>query len=85
MEAALIHLEPKQKRGLERRARQRKTSLSSEVRSAVDLYLELPPDVEKELSFLAQAASQAADRMIRDLERTIATVDKALKRMEKVR
>lgn len=85
MEAALIHLEPKQKRGLERRARLRKTSLSKEVRSAVEMYLELPPDAEKELSLLARAASEAADRMIADLDRTIAVVDKNLKRMEKRR
>ena len=83
METALIHFEARQKRGLERRARQRKTSLSGEVRKAVDLYLELPPDTKKELTLLGRAANEAADRMIRDLDRTITVVGRTLRRMGK--
>ncbi len=42
MATALIHLDPKQKKRLARRAKLRGKSFSQEVRDAVDLYLDLP-------------------------------------------
>ena len=38
-----IYINPRQRKRLFDRARKRKTSFSEELRSAVDLYLELPP------------------------------------------
>ena len=83
MAAALIHFDPKQKRQLSRRAKQRGRSFSQEVRNAVDLYLSVPVETEEGLAVLAKAANQAADRMIKRLDETIARVDRTLKQYRK--
>jgi hypothetical protein len=85
MATALIHLDPKQKKRLARRAKLRGKSFSQEVRDAVDLYLDLPVESEKELSALARAANQSAGRMIKKLDETIAYVDRILKSMRKTK
>jgi Ribbon-helix-helix protein, copG family len=85
MATALIHLDPKQKRRLQRRARLRGKSFSQEVRDAVDLYLDLPVGTENELKTLARMARESADRSIARLDETIAYVDRALKAMSKPR
>lgn len=82
MATALIHLDPKQKERLARRAKRRGRSFSQEVRNAVDMYLELPAD-EEELGILARAANEAADRMIVRLDETIAYLDRGLKVIRK--
>jgi len=84
MTAALIHFDPKQKRLLTRRAKERGRSFSQEVRNAVDLYLSVPVETEEGLSVLAKAANEAADRMIKRLDETIAHVDRTLKQYRKV-
>lgn len=81
MTTALIHLDPKQKKRLARRAKLRGKSFSQEVRDAIDLYLDLPVESEEELSALARAANQSADRMIKKLDETIVHVDRILKQM----
>jgi hypothetical protein len=43
-----VYVAPRQRKRLFQRARKRKTSFSDELRSAVDLYLELPPDWDLE-------------------------------------
>ena len=85
MATALIHLDPKQKKRLARRAKLRGKSFSQEVRDAVDLYLDLPVETEKELSALARAANQSASRTIKKLDETIAYVDGILKSMRKTK
>ena len=84
MAAALIHFDPKQKRLLTRRAKEHGRSFSQEVRNAVDLYLSVPVETEEELSALAKAANEAAGRMIKRLDETIAHVDRTLKQYRKV-
>jgi hypothetical protein len=42
MATALIHMDPKQKQRLAKRAKLRGKSFSQEVRNAIDLYLDLP-------------------------------------------
>src|SRR5205823_56033 len=79
MATALIHMDPVQKQRLARRAKLRGKSFSQEVRDAVDLYLDLPVEYEEELRGLAKAANQAADRMIKNLDETVAYVDRILK------
>jgi hypothetical protein len=79
MATALIHMDPKQKRQLARRAKQRGKSFSQEVRTAVDLYLAMPIESEEELSLLARSANRSADRTIKKLDETIAYVDRVLK------
>jgi hypothetical protein len=83
MATALIHLDPRQKRRLTRRAKQRGKSFSQEVRDAVDLYLSLPIEHEEELGILAKAANHSADRMIKNLDETIAYVDGILRQQKK--
>ena len=85
MAAALIHFDPKQKRLLTIRAKQRGKSFSQEVRDAVDLYLSVPVEQEAELAAMAKAANEAADRMIKRLDETIALVDRNLKKIGKGR
>jgi hypothetical protein len=79
MATALIHMDPKQKQRLAHRARLRGKSFSQEVRDAVDMYLDVPVKNEAELRGLARAANQAADRMIKNLDETIAYVGRVLK------
>lgn len=81
MATALIHMDPKQKQRLAKRAKLRGKSFSQEVRNAIDLYLDLPVESEAELSALARAANQSADRMIKKLDETIVHVDRILKQM----
>jgi hypothetical protein len=79
MATALIHMDPVQKQRLARRAKLRGKSFSQEVRDAVDLYLDLPVESEAELHGLAKAANHAADRIIKNLDETIAYVDRVLR------
>jgi hypothetical protein len=81
MATALIHMDLKQKQRLAKRAKLRGKSFSQEVRNAIDLYLDLPVESEIELSALARAANQSADRMIKKLDETIVHVDRILKQM----
>jgi hypothetical protein len=79
MVTALIHMDPVQKQRLARRAKLRGKSFSQEVRDAVDLYLDVPVESEEELHALAKAADQAAGRMIKNLDETVAYVGRVLK------
>src|SRR5271154_4723227 len=79
MATALIHMDARQKQRLARRAKLRGKSFSQEVRDAVDLYLDVPVESEAELRGLAKSANHAADRMIKNLDETIAYVDRMLK------
>jgi hypothetical protein len=83
MATALIHIDPKQKARLARRAKKRGRSFSQEVRNAIDMYLDIPVETEEELSILARAANESAKRSIKRLDETIEFVDQVLKRMRK--
>ena len=85
MKPALVHFHPRQKQRLTRRAQQRGRSFSQEVRNAVDLYLELPPEAVEEFEGLAAAARQSIDRTLARLDDAISSVDEVLKRREKGR
>jgi Ribbon-helix-helix protein, copG family len=85
MATTLIHLDPKQKKRLARRAKLLGTSFSQEVRDAIDLYLDIPIETEENLSALASEANCAADGMIKKLDETIAGVDCTLGQMRKSR
>ena len=79
----MIHLDPKQKARLARRAKRRGRSFSEEVRNAIDMYLDIPVETEEQLSLLARAANESAKRSIKRLDETIAFVDQVLKRMRR--
>ncbi len=83
MATALIHLDPKQKARLTRRAKKFGRSFSQEVRTAIDLYLDFPVEDEEELVVLAREAKAAANRSIKRLDETIAYVDRGLKAIRK--
>jgi hypothetical protein len=85
MATALIHIDPKQKQRLAKRAKLRGKSFSQEVRDAVDLYLDLPVETEEELETLARVARESADRSIARLDDAIAHIDRGLKAMRKSR
>jgi hypothetical protein len=83
--ATTIYLTGKQRKGLFRRARTRRTSFSEEVREALDLYLDLPPDFEKErLAALAKEASASMDRSIAKLDEAIAFCRKTVERIDEL-
>ena len=81
MKAALVHLEPRQKARLAKRARLRGNSFSQEVREALDFYLEIPPRQIEELQMLAHEANRSADRILKRLDETTEAVGRVLKRM----
>ena len=85
MATALIHLDPKQKARLARRAKKRGRSFSQEVRNALDLYLDIPAENEEELRMVARAANESARRSIERLDETIAYVDSILKSMRRAK
>jgi hypothetical protein len=84
MATALTHLNPKQKQRLARRAKKQGKSLSQEVSKAVDFYLSVLPETQKELTMVAKAANQATDRVIKNLDQTITHVDRVLKERRRI-
>jgi hypothetical protein len=77
-----IYLSPKQRQGLFRLARKRKTNFSKELRSAVDFYLQLPPDVDlKDLEALARGEDASLDPMLDD---AVARVKLTVKRLNAI-
>ncbi len=83
--ATTIYLTGKQRKDLFRRARRRETSFSEEVREALDLYLDLPPEFDKEgLAALAKEANAAMDRSIARLDETIATCRKVMEKLDEL-
>ena len=83
MATALIHLDPKQKQRLTRRAKKQGKSFSQEVRNAVDMYLDVSAEDQEQLKLLAHAANESADRTIKKLDETIAYVDRVLRSIRK--
>jgi len=80
LKPALVHLDPKQKNRLARRARRNGRSFSQEVRNAVKLYLEITPEDADKLKILAAMANESMDRTIARMDAAIAAVDRVLKR-----
>jgi len=85
MATALVHLDPKQKARLARRARKLGRSFSQEVRTAIDLYLDFPVENEEALTALAREAKRSAARSIKRLDETIVYVQRGLMTMGKSR
>jgi plasmid stability protein len=71
--AMTAYLSDKQRKALFSRARRHGTSLSAEVRKAIDLYLEFAPEFNKEsLAVLAKEANASLNRSIARLDDAIA-------------
>jgi hypothetical protein len=80
-----IHLHWKQKRQLMRRARKTRSTVSQELRDAVDLYLSISVKEQKQLELCARAANKSAGRMIKKLDAAIAYTDRALSSLGKTK
>ena len=74
-----IYLTPSQKQALHKRAKQAQTTVSEEIRTALDKHLERDREqAEAELSILAGEANRALDRMIKKLDESHAGISKLL-------
>jgi len=81
MPATLVQIDAKQKTRLARLAKLNRHSFSQELQYAIDLYLVLSPDIDKELEALARSANQPAKRGSRRLNRTLGFVSRALEKL----
>jgi hypothetical protein len=68
-----VYINPQQRKRLFQRARRRKSSFSQELSEAIDLYLDFPPDIERESwAALAKEANASLNRSIARLDKAIA-------------
>ena len=88
MRPTRVHLNQRQKGQLVKRARISGKTVSEEVRSAIDFYLDLPIRkairTEEELAGFFCVANRSADRIVRKLDETILHVNRVLKSKVKV-
>lgn len=64
-----VYINPQQRKRLFQRARRRKSSFSEELREAIDLYLDFPPDINREnLAALAKEANASLNRSVAMLD-----------------
>jgi len=72
-----VYITPQQRKRLFQRARRRKTSFSDELRTALDLYLDLPPDFDGEaFAALVREANASMDRSIAKLDETLTFLER---------
>lgn len=77
-----VYITPQQRKRLFERARKRNTSFSNELRSAVDLYLNLPAGFsQEELEMLATEAKASIDRSVARLDAASARLKQAAGRL----
>jgi len=83
--ATTVYITPKQRKALFARARKRNTSFSEELRSAVDLYLDLPADFDEE-SFGAfiQEAKVSMHRSIGKLDESIDRLKQTIHKLDEL-
>jgi hypothetical protein len=81
MPATLVQIDAKQKARLARLAKLNGHSLSQELQYAIDLYLVLSPDIDKELEALAHAGNQSGKSSVKRLDKTIAYLRRGLEKM----
>lgn len=86
MQSALIHLAPKQKSALKARARKKGSSVSAEVREAIDLYLAAASPAEMEaLDLLSRQAAEDLRHMDRTLDDINAKFDRLFAEIGRLR
>jgi hypothetical protein len=81
MPATLVQIDAKQKARLARLAKLNGHSFSQELQYAIDLYLVLSPDIDKELEAIARAANEPAKRGSKRLNKTLRFVSRALEKL----
>ena len=78
-----IYLSPSQKRAVARRAKEANTTVSEEIRAALDKHLQKErAQAEAELEVLAGEANRALDRMIKNLDESHAVVSRLFAEMK---
>ena len=86
MQSTMVYLTAEQKEGLARRARERKTKVAAEIRSAVDAYLTGVTQQELELLDAAtRRAKEDIDAMLKDTAQILADHKRFMKEMAKLR
>ena len=86
MQSLLIHLEPKQKKALKARAKQKGSSLSEEVRQAIDVHLNGATAAEMEaLDVLSRQAEVDLQHMNNSLDAAIAKLDSTFDEIARIR
>lgn len=79
-----IYLTPTQKRAIAKRAKAAQTTVSEEIRIALDKHLRSDnEEAERELSLLAHEANRALDRMIEKLDESHTAVTEVFKTRNK--
>lgn len=78
-----VYLTSKQRKGLFARARKHKSTFSEELRAALDMYLDLPDEVDaKALESMAREAKAAAERSLVRLDATIDLLKGTARRLD---
>ena len=86
MQSTMVYLTPEQKEGLARRARERKSKVAAEIRSAIDAYLAgvTPQEIEL-LDAATRRAKEDIDAMLKTTEQMLADHKRFLREMQKLR
>jgi len=80
-----MYINPQQRKRLFHRAQRRKSSFAEELREAIDLYLDFPPEFDKDsLAALARKATASLDRSIAKLDDTISYCRKSMARIDEL-
>lgn len=82
----MVYLTPEQKEGLARRARERRTKVAAEIRSAVDAYLAgITPQELELLDVATKRAKEDIDAMIETADEILRTHERFMKEIRKLR
>lgn len=86
LQSTMVHLDPEQKKDLQRRAKEKGSSMSAEIRQAINLYL---ADVSPTELAVLDAATRRAEQDIADMtasmRRTIELLDQAFAQIDAIR
>ena len=86
MQSLLVHLEPKQKKALKAHAKKKGSSLSAEVRQAIDVHLNGVTAAEMEaLDVLSRQAEVDLQHMNNSLDAAIAKLDSTFDEISRIR
>jgi len=86
MQSLLVHLEPKQKKALKAHAKKKGSSLSAEVRQAIDVHLNSVTAAEMEaLDVLSRQAEVDLQHMNNSLDAAIAKLDSTFDEIARIR
>ncbi len=80
-----VYINPQQRKRLFQRAKRRKSSFSEELRAALDFYLDLPPDFDKDaFATLVKDAHASLNRSIARIDAASARAEMAGKKLSEI-